>query len=1161
MIQVIYKGDIKHMSYIYQCRVNINTWFLYRVVIGYIKNNKSMEPITLTLLGFPLSIFANITYDQAKKIKERLGGNISLEKLYLNSFYKSIDTHKQHYDQFARQVTNRLKKEVKKDEDKFLRIICDKTHFSFTNFTKSEYIEKISESIIQTYSLHSNYPKVVKQILSDCFSYYLNSFFSLINEKDGIKAILIECLKLNQILDLLKNIDQQLIRKDEFEELRKIVFESHTNENLLYQKSVKDYDLYLNNKFKYLELRGFSPKISGKEVQMELDDIFVPLSINKQSTIVPNIFDEAPELEEDKNTFKSMEILNQRALVILGDPGSGKSTLLKYLSTQISTLRNSDHILKNIVPVLFRLSDYSDYYKKNKKSVYEFIVNHIDIQYQHIYKESFEYSNLLILMDGLDEITETSLRLKVTEQVMDLIARYPNNRYMVTSRIVGYQEAKLGTTFSHCKLLPFREEEIEIFATQWYKSIADHSDKNYEHAGFLADTLYNSIKRNPSVLKLATNPLLMTIIAMIHYQGKKLPSKRIELYEISSDTFLEHWVHLRISDESQLKDKSEILEILAPIAFEIHKSKSNALIEENEFRDIFLKVFQEIHTNSTIKEAKTTCKEFIKFIRQQTGFIYEKGIDDKGNRFYGFMHLTFEEYLSSIEFVSLWSEEEIDLKDYVFQSRWTEIIRLSASQIRLSFKGKAGRTQTSKFIKDILDVEDNFPDSFRPLQLVCLIIADDIAINDSIFNEVLDKIISVLSKFKFQSLIVSFTKLFKELLLSEKQKIIIERIRNSINTDNELLYDNLVKILMYNHENSEIKKIIIEQSCIASKQKNIFELYRYNDSLLREEFFKPLFLSYLDSLELNDINNKDQAIIRNYLLSTTGIRYFSALNDAKANVIKTTLKSFINNKHYKTILVIFLDFILSNISEISINLLEEINAFSKDDFLDNLLSSIKSKKEKILKNQNSSSSSYLTLDNHDGVLKSNKDELRLYLWDKSYERFHVYDFEKKYYTVFIEKIQHLLSEKEIEQLEFDIHFINGPEGSKLDLERFIKYSELDNPKILDFFGWEDYPLLEINKEPKKLSEIILKYPSRYLNNGSPRKRKYKDKVELRDTDNKNILAPIRLISLQRAKLAYDERLIDETLHFYKSCPPEFKEGVFEILYRVLNPINTTDNNV
>ena len=88
----------------------------------------------------------------------------------------------------------------------------------------------------------------------------------------------------------------------------------------------------------------------------------------------------------------------------------------------------------------------------------------------------------------------------------------------------------------------------------------------------------------------------MTIIAMIHYRGKRLPNKRVELYDVSTETFLEYWVQLRMEDESQLKDKNEIIEILAPIAFEIHQNKSNALIEEKEFRESFIRNFKNIHT-------------------------------------------------------------------------------------------------------------------------------------------------------------------------------------------------------------------------------------------------------------------------------------------------------------------------------------------------------------------------------------------------------------------------------------------------------------------------------------------------------------------------------------------------------------------------------------
>ena len=258
----------------------------------------------------------------------------------------------------------------------------------------------------------------------------------------------------------------------------KLVLLKHFNESKEARKNLRDYDQYLKNKFKYIELRGFSPRISGKEVQMELIDVFVPLEITADKTIVSNVLEgniPLPRRSDQHNDINHTaekkkdpitSILEKGSLVILGDPGSGKSTLLKYLTTQVSNLRNTVDLLSHIVPIYFRISDYADYFKKKKKSIYEFLTDHYDTQYQHIFKENFERSNLMLLMDGLDEITDTPLRIRVTEQVMDLLARYPYNRYVVTSRIVGYQESKLGGDYAHFKLLPFGPTEIEtLFAT------------------------------------------------------------------------------------------------------------------------------------------------------------------------------------------------------------------------------------------------------------------------------------------------------------------------------------------------------------------------------------------------------------------------------------------------------------------------------------------------------------------------------------------------------------------------------------------------------------------------------------------------------------------------------------------------------------------------
>lgn len=1118
-----------------------------------------MEAITLTLLGYPLGILANITYDQLKNIRNRFSDITSIERLYIKCFYKAIEEHNKGYDDFSSEILKKISKEIKKDESKFLRSISSDGAIFLSSFNRNKFHNKVANKIIENYSIEvGNYPKLIPAIIADCFSYYVRSFYNLMNEKEGIQAILTECLKLNNILDLLNKIDQQIITKNEFDDLRKIVYTYFVESNLGYKKSIDDYDSYIKNKFKYLELRGFSPKISGKEVQMELDDIFVPLAINKQQKIVPNILEDS--INKTENTFKSTEILKHRALVILGDPGSGKSTLLKYLATQIVDLRKSDHVLKNIIPVFFRLADYSDFYRKYRKSIYEFITNHFDNQYQHIYRESFEYSNMLILMDGLDEIAETPLRLKVTEQVMDLIARYPNNRYIVTSRVVGYQESKLGGEFNHYKLLPFRKEEIQLFSNQWYKSIANHTDKNFKHAELQAENLYNSIFRNPSVLKLATNPLLMTIISMIHYQGKKLPSKRVELYEISTETFLEHWVQLRITDERQLKDKAEIIEILAPIAFEIHKTKSNALIEEAEFKQEFLKYFQDIHTNASLPEAKQTCNEFIQFLRQQTGFFYEKGVDDDGNRFYGFMHLTFEEYLAAIEFVSKWNEKEIELKDYVFQPRWTEIIRLAASQIRLSFKGKAGRTQTSNFIQDLLNVEDNFKDSNRPLQLALLILSDDVSINDNLQNEIFNDLLYVLSNTEHKSLIHSISKLFSELLLSDKQAYFIDAIRSNLKEAPELLVKNVTNILIDNIEFQSVLNIVKENSDNSALVKEVFKVSSYH-KIYHEDFLKEIIKKEIlkDNFEIN--TNDNYWILRKNILAILGIEEPGReLKDFNIKKIVDILKEIKDSNSYDLIINILIDSILLSISrsEGVMNLLEELNKQVDHLYLTNVINSFNPNEIKLF-TENSYKSCGVRLSQETGILFEIRNNLGYLSWNKDFSSIKFTRTEIIEVENYIEMIKNQYSNNDYEQYKNNIYYINGPLKNRDNLSNFINSYKSKKSLVFNFFEWEDFPFFNISKDIELLSEIIIKNSNIYLR---PRHGKeFKDLMNFNDFCKLGIPAPVKLLVSIKTSQPYNEDLINQSIDYYNKCNVDLKKGVFEILFNVLNITNTTDNNV
>lgn len=1135
-----------------------------------------MDPLLLTLLGYPLGILANFTYDQLKKLSENFEID-SMKTLFLKSFYNSLELHNKQYDNYSKKVVENLKKSIEKNEEKILLIFSRHTQ-NFENLiylvSERKFQELLANDIIKEYELElDNYPNLITNIIMDCLNYYRVSFFSLLTEKQGIQIILKESLKVNKVIDLIKDIKSDIVTKKEFDELRKILLNHYYSNDEFAKKDLSDYDRYLKKKFKYVEMRGFSPKISGKNIQMELSDVFVPMEIKIDKSILPVInlnedfiyqqsFQNKLEKEKDENKNESNDPLNQlldsRNLVILGDPGSGKSTLLKYLSIHISLLRNKNQLLSNIVPIFIRISDFADYFQKYKKNIYFYITDYFDKQYQHLFQEAFEYSNLLLLLDGLDEITNTPLRIRVVEQVMDLIARYPNNRYIVTSRIVGYQESKLGSDFKHFKLLPFGLNEIKNFSFQWYKSISKYTDKDYKNAEIQAESLFSSISRNPSVIKLASNPLLATIIAMIHYKGKKLPNKRIELYDISSETFLEYWVQLRMCYERKLKDKNEIIEILAPIAFEIHQNFSTGIIEEREFEKLFIKHFLNVHTNANEKEAYLEFKDLMNFLRKEAGYFYEKGEDDEGNKYYGFMHLTFEEFLAAIEFITKWNENTINLKDYVFDSRWIEIIRLASAQISNSIKGRTGRLQTSKFLMDILSVEDPFPAANRTLQIVLLILSDDVAITDELLNKLINKFFSILSKNLYNDMLNSFSKLINEVLFSDYKKVFLEKFKEKINTKNVNLRKNLVYLLALNSWDQNVYSFLTE---LINKQgeicNEIINLYWQNLPIQKSEEYKEFLFNYLKNLDFNLPLDIEKFIFQYF--SSQIKDYFYVHKNLEQQDIDISLKcleEFASLPIFDRILKFFLDRLLTEKFwsddyklDIVFNIYKTVfNIYKEHPLCRNLNDSLNKLKLNELKKMRRQRSTWSKIGNYDIYLQYNKPSFEIYLWSNNYEKITYHTFTLNTVSDFIKNLAPQLSELELKKIKSNIYNISGPIDGNI-LENINNYKTGNELGILYFhFEWESFPFEAISHEPELFSEIILRKTYKYF------KSIDKSKINLSDFANEKVAPPVRFYVYNLFNHPFIEISLIESINYFNLCSKEEKEGVFSILYKILNPI-------
>jgi predicted NACHT family NTPase len=174
---------------------------------------------------------------------------------------------------------------------------------------------------------------------------------------------------------------------------------------------------------------------------------------------------------------------------------------------------------------------------------------------------SLDAGQAVMLFDGMDEIGDFDLRRRVARLIEAFSSRYDRCRIVVTSRIVGYAgPARLGGDFTATTIRDFTLANVEQFLSHWHRLVAIGLIGPVESAEHFAAQqtrhLMELIRTNPRVRELAINPLMLTVIALVHRDRIKLPERRAELYAEAVDVLLGKWDEARGMEEVRLFDDS-----------------------------------------------------------------------------------------------------------------------------------------------------------------------------------------------------------------------------------------------------------------------------------------------------------------------------------------------------------------------------------------------------------------------------------------------------------------------------------------------------------------------------------------------------------------------------------------------------------------------------
>ncbi|MGE0087580.1 MAG: SUMF1/EgtB/PvdO family nonheme iron enzyme [Desulfococcaceae bacterium] len=468
------------------------------------------------------------------------------------------------------------------------------------------------------------------------------------------------------------------------------------------QESTRKYLEFFLRRYRYLDFKGMG--VSDRvPLRLSLTDMYVPLRARIE---MPEGDCWARDLllagrkmcsEETEQTGQRMSepvpvldlLQKNEGLIVLGDPGAGKTTFIKYLTLMLAMGQGQPLGLGTRLPVLVPLSAYANALEENDIPLNRFIDEYycnrsIQLPLCSMMEEALKQGGALLLLDGLDEVQSLPRRMLVVERVTDFFSfhREKGNKFVLTSRIVGYREVRpVAEGLAECTLTDFDREEIALFIDKWTLALERAAQEGESLAKAEAERekseLLASVDRNPGVRQLAANPLLLTILALMKRQGISLPERRVQLYQKYVETLLRHWNLARGLDHRYRRDLDDVetVRILAPLALWMHEiSPGLGLVKKEEVR----RKLEQIYTDRGAEDAEKNANLFMADVRNHTALLLERGPGT-----YGFIHLTFQEYLAAVAVAQkgqMNNEPVVRmLAEHADDPAWAEVTRLSVA--------------------------------------------------------------------------------------------------------------------------------------------------------------------------------------------------------------------------------------------------------------------------------------------------------------------------------------------------------------------------------------------------------------------------------------------------------------------------------------------------
>jgi hypothetical protein len=258
-------------------------------------------------------------------------------------------------------------------------------------------------------------------------------------------------------------------------------------------------------------------------------------------------------------------------VVIEGAPGQGKSTVTQYLcqlhrllllgrKDELARAERRHRSIEARIPFRVDFRDYATWIRGrdpfsddpsarlpagSNPLLESFLVEQIhrytgvDFTVSDL-KFVTRHSQVLIVLDGFDEVADVSARNRIVAEISDAAVRIGEDalsaQIIITSRPAAFANSPgfPRDDWQHIQILALSTSGINAYAEKWLDARSADARERATVLGVLRDKFGQSHIRD-----LARNPMQLAILlALISVQGASLPDKRTSLYDKYIDIFM-----------------------------------------------------------------------------------------------------------------------------------------------------------------------------------------------------------------------------------------------------------------------------------------------------------------------------------------------------------------------------------------------------------------------------------------------------------------------------------------------------------------------------------------------------------------------------------------------------------------------------------------------